>query len=66
MTKTTKPKSETPRKQRNPKVTEHEARAQKATEDDPAVERGERIATGKIIAQGGTKKGFVPGASEQK
>jgi hypothetical protein len=34
-------------------------------ERDPAVERGERIATSKDIARGGKKQGFVPGASEQ-
>jgi hypothetical protein len=34
-------------------------------ERDPAVERGERIATSKDIARGGKKHGFVPGASEQ-
>lgn len=34
-----------------------------ATEDEPAVERGERIATGKAIARGGRRSGFVPGTS---
>jgi hypothetical protein len=37
-----------------------------AVERDPAVERGERIATSKDIARGGKKQGFVPGASEQR
>ncbi len=32
------------------------------TEQDPAVERGERIHTGKQIARGGKSKGKVPGA----
>lgn len=31
-------------------------------EHEPAVERGERIATGKAIARGGRDSGFVPGA----
>lgn len=31
-------------------------------ENEPAVERGERIATGKAIARGGKSTGFVPGA----
>lgn len=34
-------------------------------ENDPAVERGERLATSKDIARGGKTEGFVPGASEQ-
>ncbi|WP_010586122.1 hypothetical protein [Schlesneria paludicola] len=34
----------------------------KTPENEPAVERGERIATGKAIARGGKSKGFVPGA----
>jgi len=40
-------------------------KADHPVERDPAVEWGERIATGKDIARGGKKKGFVPGASEQ-
>ena len=35
---------------------------QTSPEEEPAVERGERIATGKAIARGGGKTGFVPGA----
>jgi hypothetical protein len=35
-------------------------------ETTPAQEWGERIATGKAIARGGQKSGFVPGATEQK
>lgn len=34
-------------------------------EQDLAVERGERIATGKTIARGGKETGHVPGATEQ-
>jgi hypothetical protein len=34
-------------------------------EADPAVERGERIDTGKTIARGGKESGHVPGATEQ-
>jgi len=34
-------------------------------EQDPAVERGERIHTGKTIARGGKEDGNVPGATEQ-
>lgn len=32
-------------------------------EEDPAVERGERIATGKQIARGGKTTGSVPGTT---
>ena len=35
-------------------------------EQDPAVERGERIQTGKAIARGGKESGHVPGATEQE
>jgi hypothetical protein len=35
-------------------------------EKEPAVERGERIETGKSIARGGKDTGHVPGATEQK
>ena len=34
-------------------------------EEDLAVERGERIDTGKTIARGGKETGHVPGANEQ-
>jgi hypothetical protein len=34
-------------------------------EEEPAVERGERIDTGKTIARGGKETGHVPGATEQ-
>jgi len=34
----------------------------RAPEADPAVERGERIDTGKTIARGGKTHGEVPGA----
>ena len=37
----------------------------RATEDEPAVDRGDRIATGKAIARGGRSSGFVPGAQPQ-
>jgi hypothetical protein len=40
--------------------------ADHSVEEDPAVERGERIDTGKTIARGGKEAGRVPGASEQK
>ena len=33
--------------------------------EDPAVERGERIETGKNIARGGKTTGNVPGATQQ-
>jgi hypothetical protein len=33
-------------------------------ENDPGVERGERIATGKMIARGGKSSGEVAGANE--
>jgi hypothetical protein len=35
-------------------------------EQDPAVERGERIDTGKTIARGGKTDGHVPGATESE
>lgn len=38
------------------------ADAVEQTEKDPAVERGERIETGKQIARSGKKHGKVPGA----
>lgn len=34
-------------------------------EGEPAVERGERIHTGKTVARGGQDAGHVPGATEQ-
>lgn len=34
-------------------------------EQDPAVERGERLATGKAIARGGKTTGAIPGAAEK-
>jgi hypothetical protein len=34
-------------------------------EEEAAVERGERIDTGKTIARGGKEPGHVPGATEQ-
>lgn len=40
--------------------------AREKIENDPAVERGERIATGKQIARGGKATGDVPGATETK
>jgi hypothetical protein len=35
-------------------------------EEEPAVERGERIDTGKTIARGGKTTGHVPGATERE
>ena len=35
-------------------------------EEDPAVERGERIDAGKTIARGGRETGRVPGAEESR
>ena len=46
--------------QRNKDDAENE---RKSPENDPAIERGERIATGKSIARGGKANGFVPGAA---
>jgi hypothetical protein len=42
----------------------HKPAADHPVEQDPAVERGERIRTGKTIARGGKTSGHVPGASE--
>ncbi len=36
------------------------------TEQDPAVERGERLQSGKEIARSGKTTGAVPGAEEDK
>jgi len=36
---------------------------ERSSEDDPAVERGERIAIGTMIARGGKTSGDVPGAT---
>jgi hypothetical protein len=38
---------------------------QSAPATEPAVERGERIETGKTIARGGASAGHVPGATAQ-
>lgn len=38
---------------------------ERSPENDPAVERGERIATGKAIARSGQGNGAVPGATPQ-
>lgn len=38
----------------------------RSVEEDPAVERGERIATGKQIARGGKTSGDVDGATERE
>lgn len=40
-----------------------EQNEQTSPENDPAVDRGERIATGKSIARGGKSSGTVPGAT---
>jgi hypothetical protein len=48
-----------------PKTAAAAPKADHPVERDPAVERGERIATSKDIARAGKKQGFVPGASEQ-
>jgi hypothetical protein len=45
--------------------TERRQAQQDSIEDDPAVERGERIDTGKDIARGGKEKGKVPGATDE-
>jgi hypothetical protein len=42
-------------------TTTHEA--EKKVEELPSVEWGERLGSGKAIARGGKKAGFVPGAS---
>ncbi len=42
-----------------------ERRQAEALETDPAVERGERLRTGKDIAREGKSEGFVPGATPQ-
>jgi hypothetical protein len=36
------------------------------TEEDAAVEWGERVDTGKTIARGGQESGKVPGATDRK
>ena len=51
------------------KATKDQEKRMQATENEPAVERGERIATGKAIARAGRSSGVVPGAqasSEKK
>jgi hypothetical protein len=42
------------------------ANSDNPVEEDPAVERGERIATSKMIARSGKDQGDVPGATPQK
>lgn len=46
-----------------PAIPDHDPKD--SVEDDPAVDRGERIATGKGIARGGKDSGFVAGADPQ-
>jgi len=57
------------RERKRPMRLQREARfsevriTERSSEDDPAVERGERIAIGKMIARGGKSFGDVPGAT---
>jgi len=57
------------RAKQRPEPPAHDAqpggKADHPVEQDPAVERGERLDTGKTIARGGKEKGSVPGATEQ-
>jgi hypothetical protein len=59
-----RPKAEDDR-QAGAQETERRQAEQDSIEDDPAVERGERIDTGKDIARGGKEKGKVPGATDE-
>lgn len=52
-------------KDREPKRPEDQPDRDKI-ENDPAVERGERVNTAKHIARGGKTSGHVPGATETK
>lgn len=56
------PQSESNAQRRSAKTPSPETVEQ--TEQDPAVERGERIHTGKEIARSGKELGEVPGAEE--
>ena len=58
MNKKPSPRRKTPRKI-TPETQQDE---RQSPEQEPAIERGERIATGKAIARGGRDSGFVPGA----
>jgi len=51
-----------------PPLNPHDERddANRPVEEQPAVERGERIDAGKTIARGGHDQGRVPGADDQQ
>lgn len=51
--------------QANMQPAERQQAEDDSVEDEPAVERGERIDTGKAIARGGKETGKVPGATEE-
>ena len=51
-----------PRKTQRETAPETQQDERQSPEQEPAIERGERIATGKAIARGGRDSGFVPGA----
>jgi hypothetical protein len=57
--------AETSKREKQPATPEGPT-ADHAVEEQPAVERGERIDTGKTIARGGKTTGPVPGAQEPK
>jgi hypothetical protein len=51
---------------KQPIFPQDKGKADHSLEEDPAVERGERIDTGKTIHRGGKNAGYVPGATEQR
>ena len=53
------------RHQEKPKTPERTTQQKDSVEDEPAVERGERIATGKAIARSGHEAGEVAGTDAQ-
>ena len=63
MSNSTQPDHE--RHQEKPKTPERTTQQKDSVEDEPAVERGERIATGKAIARGGHESGEVAGTDAQ-
>lgn len=65
MADTSQPRNRRPAKKRSAEQPPEPLPEDHPTEDEPAVERGERIATGKSIARGGKEAGHVSGATVQ-
>jgi hypothetical protein len=64
--KTKRARKRPPPRPKQPSIPHEKGKADHPLEEDPAVERGERIDTGKTIHRGGKSAGHVPGATEQR